>query len=106
MINMQVDARFGMGDLASNSGPQISVMIEVLGPSWTRADHLELFANGNQLREARIRPTSKVQKAQVRWTFPRPSHDVYLVAGATSPRATNPHWAIPRPYQPKSTKRN
>ncbi len=106
MINMQVDAKFGMGDLASNSGPQISVMIEVLGPSWTRADHLELFANGNQLREARIRPTSKVQKAQVRWTFPRPSHDVYLVAVATGPGVTSPHWAIPRPYQPNSTKWN
>jgi hypothetical protein len=38
----------------------------------------------------------------VRWTVPRPAQDVHLIAIASGPGITSPHWAIPKPYQPSS----
>jgi hypothetical protein len=59
-----------------------------------------------KIREEKIVPSSRVEKARVTWKLPRPGHDVYLVALATGPGVTAPYWAIPRPYQPSSKKWN
>ena len=104
LTKMRVNDNFGVGELAANLGPTISVSVDVLGPSWARADHVELFLNGVKLREREIAPSGKIEKARMTWSIPRPPHDVYLVAIATGPGVTSPHWAIPRPYQPTSTK--
>jgi hypothetical protein len=104
LVQMRVDQKFGVGDLATGLGPQISIDVDVLGPSWAGADRVELFANGIKIREKRFRSGKKIHKARVSWTIPRPLHDVHLVAVATGPGVTSPHWAIPRPYQPSSTK--
>jgi hypothetical protein len=102
LTNMKVDGRFGVGDLATKLGKEIGVAIEVLGPSWTNADRLELFANGIKIREHAIAPTTATRKAQVNWSIPRPKHDVHLVAIATGPGIVAPFWEISLPYQPTS----
>jgi hypothetical protein len=102
IAKMRVDDRFGVGDLATKVGETLKVMVEVLGPSWSKADRVELFANGTRIREARVGATKKIQKAALTWKIPTPPHDVYLVAVASGPGITSPHWAIPRPYQPSS----
>lgn len=102
LAQMTVDDRFTVGDLATGLGHELRVTVEVLGPSWVNADRVELFANGVKLREEIIAPTSRPQKAKVTWRIPKPSHDVHLVAVATGPGVTGPHWEIPRPYQPTS----
>jgi len=104
LANIRVNDKFGVGDLATNLARTINVTVDVLGASWTRADHVELYANGIKLREARISPSARVKKAHFAWTIPRPEHDTYLVIVATGPGVTSPHWEIPRPYQPTSTK--
>ena len=103
LTQMKIDDRFTVGDLATGLGENILVTITVLAPTWISADHVELYANGALLREQAIQPNSKgAEKAVIRWTMPRPIHDVHLVAIATGPGVTSPHWAIPRPYQPTS----
>ena len=77
--------------------------VDILGPRWSKADRVELFANGTRIREQRLHRGSRVEKGHITWTLPRPAHDVYLVAIATGPGITSQHWAIPRPYQPTST---
>ena len=106
ITTMTVNGKFHVGDLASNLGSSINVRVDVLGPSWTSADSVQLFANGTMIREQRLFPTTNVLKARVNWSIPRPLHDFYLVAVATGPGVSSPHWAIPRPYQPTSTKWN
>jgi hypothetical protein len=102
LVNLKVDDRFVVGDLATRLGDEIRVSLEVLGPSWVNADRVELFANGIKMREQAIAPTAQPRKAQLTWTLARPKHDVHLVAIATGPGVTAPYWEISRPYQPTS----
>ncbi len=110
LAQMEVDGRFGIGDLATGLRDQVRVTVSVSGPSWVTVTNLALFGNGRLIREERPAQTHNNNastarsgvKATVSWTLPRPAHDVYLVAIATGPGVTTPFWAIPRPYQPVS----
>ncbi len=103
LARMTVGDRFGEGDLAAGLGETIRVTIAVLGPSWTTADRVALYADGVLIREAGIDGGVVAgEKARVVWDLPRPRHDTFLVAVATGPGVTAPYWMIPRPYQPTS----
>ncbi len=103
LTTLKVNDRFTVGDLATGLGESIKVEAAVNGPSWVKADRIELFANGILIREQRIQDDSRAgEKARVTWMLPKPAHDVHLVAIATGPGVTEPYWEIPRPYQPSS----
>jgi len=102
LAQMTVEEKFAVGDLATNLGETVRVTVKVLGPSWTRADRVELFANGVKIREEAIAPSAAVEKARVNWHLPRPRHDMHLVAIATGPGIDAPYCETPRPYQPSS----
>ncbi len=75
----------------------------VLGPGWTVADRVELYANGLKIREARIQHGKQAGvKWQGEWTLPPFHHDTYLVAIASGPGMTELYWPIGKPYQPTS----
>ncbi len=98
---LTVDERFKPGDLATPLGNEIAVTVRVLGPSWTQADRVELFANGIKIREEAIPSGNHAgEKARLTWRLPKPAHDVHLIAIAHGPGVTAPYWAIPLPYQP------
>ena len=102
LTTIKVNDRFEVGDLATKLPAEIEVQIEVLGPRWTDADQLTLYANGIPIWEKKLTPSpNKIRKALARWVMPRPGHDLYLVAMATGPGITKPYWEIPRPYQHK-----
>ncbi len=78
-------------------------------PAWATkftADRVQLFANGKLIREQVLAPTTNVQKANVEWIIPKPAEDTHLIAIASGPGVRSLHWAIPRPYQPSSTRWN
>ena len=102
LVQIVVNERYGMGDLAKGLEKEIRVSVQVLGPSWTSADRVELYANGVKIRETNVVLTSAIEKASVTWTIPRPPHDVHLVAIASGPGVTAPYCEIPRPYNPVS----
>jgi hypothetical protein len=103
LVRLVVDGRYTAGDLALRLGPEVRVEATVLGPSWVKADRLELYANGVRVRaEAIDDPGRAGAKANVVWTLPRPAADTYLVAIATGPGITSLPWPIPKPYQPSS----
>jgi hypothetical protein len=102
-----VNDRFRVGDLATNLSPMLTVKVQVLAPSWIQCRRIELFANGTRVAETTI-PEASPRLAEgiageVEWKIPRPAHDVSLVAVATGPGNTAPHWSIPKPYQPVSS---
>lgn len=106
MCEITVAGRHGPGDLVPPSD-DLDVAIRVLGPSWTRASHVALFANGIKIREAEIDedrnpPWETGVKWQETWRIPKPKHDVHLVALATGPGVKELFWPIARPYQPAS----
>src|SRR5205807_6012039 len=93
------------GDLVPAPDGDLSVTVQVLGPEWTRAAHVTLFANGDPIREAEIQPQNPEPaglKWQTTWTLPRSSHDLWLVAVATGPGIKQPYWPTAKPYQPTS----
>ena len=102
ITTLKVDERFSVGDLATGVGKQIKVQSEVWGPSWVRADHIELFANGRRIAEQAIPAAAHPQKYSATWTIPNPGKDFHLVVIATGPGVRSPHWGIPRPYQASS----
>jgi hypothetical protein len=83
------------------------VTLRVLGPEWTRATHVTLYANGSPIRDADIAtPAGSREPAGVKWqatwSIPRPRHDLYLVAVAIGPGVDQPYWPCAKPYQPMS----
>lgn len=103
LTRLRVDDRFGVGDLATGLGSNVRVEVSVHGPAWTRADRVELYANGILVREQALDDAGRAgEKARVAWDLPRPTHDMHLVALATGPGITEAFWAIPHPYQPSS----
>jgi hypothetical protein len=109
LATLTVDGRFGVGDLATGLGKTIRVQSEIRAPSWIEADQVELFANGEKIREARLAGQSRAAENgsegkawTVSWEIPKPAHDIYLVVVASGPGVTAPFWPIARPYQPAS----
>ncbi|HEX5270754.1 MAG TPA: CehA/McbA family metallohydrolase, partial [Gemmataceae bacterium] len=102
LADVTVNGRYGPGDLAPASG-EVKVAVRVLGPAWTTADHVELYANGHKVREERIRDGKRAGvKWSGEWALPPFKHDTYLVAVASGPGVTELYWPIARPYQPTS----
>ncbi len=100
---MTLEDRFGIGDLATGLRELMRVTVTVLGPSWTSADRVELYANGVKIREQQIDASvSPIEKTRITWLIPKPAYDVYLVALASGPPVTGPYGSIPKPYQPSS----
>ncbi len=104
LVKMKVDDKFRVGDLATGKNDRIKVAVQVLGPSWTSSDLVNLYANGHLIHIQAIRPNAAIEKANLTWNIPRPAHDVHLIAMATGPGITEPFWESPRPYQPTSKK--
>jgi len=103
LARIRVADRFSEGDLAGGLGATFRVTVSVVGPSWVRADRVDLFANGVKVRERRIgHEAGAIEKANLSWELPRPAYDVAFVAIASGPGVTAPYWAIPKPYQPTS----
>ncbi len=102
LTQLRVNDQFASGDLATNLAAEFRAEVTVLGPAWTAADRVELFANGVKIREQVVPQTVAVEKARIVWNIARPAHDVHLVAIATGPGVRAPFWEIPRPYQPSS----
>lgn len=103
LVDLKVDGRYGVGDRVTNPGGTLKVEVTISGPSWTRADRVVLYANGEVLRSMRINdPGQAGEKARVTWELTRPGKDTFLVAIATGPGPREAFWPIPRPYQPSS----
>ncbi len=103
LVHLKVEDRFTVGDLATGLPGSIKVEAMMLGPSWVKADHVALYANGLLIREEAIRDANRPgEKARMVWQLPKPKHDVHLVVIATGPGVVEPFWEIPRPYQASS----
>jgi hypothetical protein len=102
LAELTVDGRYEPGDLAPATD-SVDVRVRVLGPGWTRADRVSLYANGRRIRSARIAPGRAAGvKWSGAWRLPRPAHDEWLVAVAEGPGDRLPFWPIAKPYQPAS----
>jgi hypothetical protein len=107
LTTISVEDKFGPGETATGLGAEVQVRVRVLGPSWTQADKVELYANGIPIRSEAIAPPKRGgEKAAFAWTIPKPRYDVHLVAVATGPGVREPYWNIPFPYQPTDRLRN
>ena len=103
LAEMTVNDQYGPGDLAPAAG-EVQVAVRVLGPAWTRATRVSLYANGQKIKEAAMTdPGAAGVKWSGTWTLPRPRHDVFLVAIAEGPAGRMPYWPVAKPYQPTST---
>jgi hypothetical protein len=103
LTDIRIDGEHRTGDLAKPASDKMEVAVTVTGPSWTRADRVELYANGHLIREAAIQHADgAIDKARQVWQIPTPAHDTHLVAIATGPGVTAPFSETARPYQPSS----
>jgi hypothetical protein len=102
LVDITVNDKYGAGDLVP-AGDVALVRLRVLGPSWSTAQKVALYANGIRVREEEIRNgTRGGVKWSGEWILPRLYNDVHLVAIATGPRISALYWPIAKPYQPTS----
>lgn len=107
LVEMTVDDKFRSGETATALADEVRVGVRVLGPHWSRASRIQLFANGQTIREATIPESPDLAlplgvKWSGGWTIPKPRHDVHLVAIATGPGIDGLYWKTAKPYQPTS----
>lgn len=96
-------AGHGPGELVEHAGGRLAVRVRVKGPGWTRADRVVLYANGVRVEDAAITDGAAAGlKWEGTWRLPAPAHDLHLVAVATGPGITAPHWPTAKPHQPTS----
>jgi hypothetical protein len=102
IAQIKVDGRYGPGDLVPASDA-LDVEVRVYGPSWARVERVELFANGERIRDEWIEGGAMGgEKARLRWKIDRPANDVHLVAVASGPGVKELYWPLSRPYQPST----
>jgi hypothetical protein len=100
LAEITVNDKYAPGDLAPATD-QVKTAIRVLGPSWTTADRVALYANGVLVKEESIADGKRAGvKWSSEWTFPRFRHDVHLVVVASGPGDMGLYWPIGKPYQP------
>jgi len=84
----------------------IRLGVIVKGPAWTTATRVQLYANGELIREEPVASAAGELPPGVKysatWNIPRPKHDVHWVAIALGKGIDGPHWATAKPYQPTS----
>ena len=103
-VNMTVNANGRVGDLVTATD-QLVAEVTVQAPSWMEIHKVQLFANGEAIREVSIGPADiqerkKGRRVALSFNLDDIPHDTYLVAMATGPGDLGPSWPIPYPYQP------
>jgi hypothetical protein len=103
----ELTVKYGSGELAALAGDEVEVAVRVLGPHWTAATSVRLYANGQLIREEAVSPPAGSQlrtgvKWEHVWKLPRPRHDVHLVANSLGQGIDAPYWPTAKPYQPTS----
>lgn len=108
LAELTIDEQFRSGDLATGDNSQLDVHLRVLGPRWTSASHIWIYANGQRIREidlTQIELDHRFKRGVLwdeRWKMDRPKHDIHLVAIAVGPGVEGLWWRIAKPYQPTS----
>lgn len=104
LVELTIDGKYTSGDFAAPAGDEISAAITVSAPHWIQASKVQLYANGQLIREEAIadQPAPGGVKWRGVWKVPRPAHDVHLVAIAIGPGIPAPYWPTRKPYQPTS----
>jgi hypothetical protein len=101
---IKVNDKYSVGDLATNLGNQVRIVSTIQGPGWTAVDHVQLFSNGELVREEKFSPVYKPGvKKRFEWKIQKPFRDAHLEIIASGPPVIGPFWRIPKPYQPTST---
>ena len=101
IAQIKVDGRYGPGDLVPASGSEIDVEARIFGPSWTRCERVELYSNGERIRDEWVDGGwTGGEKARFRWKIDRPPNDVHLEVVASGPGVRELYWPLARPYQP------
>lgn len=102
LTNIKVNNKYGPGDLVP-AADELEVKLTVSGPKGMMADQIRLYANGELIRQEKIKP--KYQggvKWEATWKFAAFPHDCHLVAIATGPGVSHLFWPMAKPYQPDS----
>jgi hypothetical protein len=103
LTQIKVNSVHGVGDLVTGAGTDLDVEVKVYGPSWTRVERVELYANGTRIRDEWPEGgTAGGEKVRLRWKIGKPKNDVHLIAIASGPGIRDPYWNLSRPYQPDS----
>ena len=101
LTSLTVNGKYGPGELARASNETITVQAQVQHPSWIKAGRVQLFANGEPIRELNFQSAgAQGTRHNVVWKIPTPKHDIHLVAIATGPGVEGFHWRTAKPYQP------
>jgi len=102
LTTIRINEQYGIGDLVP-AGQPVQLEVTVLGPSWTRASVVELYANGKRIKHATIKPGKQAGiKWKGNWKLAPFKHDVHLVAVARGPGIESLHWPTAKAYQPTS----
>jgi len=104
LTQIKVNGRHGPGDLVTGADGDLDVDVRVYGPSWTRVERVELYANGTRIRDEWIDGGAPAggEKIKLRWKIGKPKNDIHLVAVASGPGIRELYWPLARPYQPNS----
>lgn len=102
LTSVKINGTFGPGEFVPTSD-EVIADIEVSGPSWSKADKITLYVNGEKFKEEKITDMGAGGiKWKGSWSLPNLSHDYHVVAVAEGPGRNMIFWPLAKPYQPTS----
>ena len=107
LAEITVNDKYHSGEMVPTGNDEVMITVRVLGPHWSRASQVQLFANGRPIGSIPIPESPDASlpvgvKCIEHWVTPKFQHDVHLVAIATGPGIDGLHWRTAKPYQPTS----
>ncbi len=107
LAELTVDDQYTSGDIVSLTADEFQVRVRVLGPHWTRAETVQLYANGELIEERSVddHPDNEVEEGvlwQGEFILPTPHHDQHLTAISIGPGIEGLYWPTAKAYQPTS----
>ena len=110
LASVKANDSFGPGQLITlDEAQDLKLQVEILGPTWTEVERIELWLNGQRRQ---VQPVSRKSRsprgegvlAVTHWNVAKSelSHDAWLSVVAVGPGVTEPYWPCAKPYQPDS----
>ncbi|HYI95363.1 MAG TPA: CehA/McbA family metallohydrolase [Bryobacteraceae bacterium] len=88
---------------AQDKRARFPLEITAYGPSWSTADRVEIYSNGQLAWNDAITASRKGGiKYRKKLNVVLPKHDATLIAVVTGPGVLKPFWEVRKPYQPVS----
>ncbi len=98
-LDVSVNGRFTMGQVAPVKGRSVKIKARVAAPSWVTPRRVVVYLNGREMSSQSLNPRKgKSFDQTLTFNLPAPSHDAHLVCAVFGDDPAVPGWRTSNPF--------